>query len=100
MSENHGSTPLFVGFLVCRSGELTLTAWQLNCARVAGLGAVFGDKSVDSHLVPRFQRVLSPAVAGQSVGRASFTLPLHEVSALILHIHINPDVRVCPFEFG
>src|SRR5882672_6780379 len=99
MSEDHRSTPLF-GFLVGRSGKHTLTARQLNGACIAGLGAVLSDKSLDGHLVSRFQCVLGPAVAGQSVGRAAFTLPLHNVSTLLLHVEINPDMRVGPFEFG
>src|SRR5438874_6600136 len=80
------------------SREHAAAVRELHHARVAGLRSVFGERAVDRDRVAHLQRVRAPAVARQRVRRTALALPGLHGAVVVLHIEIDPDVRVRPFE--
>src|SRR5437870_1127816 len=81
-----------------RTGEDVPAIGKLDEARVAGLRAVLGQHTLDGDLVAGLQGVHTPTVSRQGVGRPTFALPGLHASLLVLHIQVNPDVRIGPLE--
>src|SRR5262249_13602485 len=72
-----------------RSSEHALAAWQRNLARVAGVGAVLGQRAVDRDRIAGFEVSLAPSIADQAVGCAAFALPFADGALLVFGVQIN-----------
>src|SRR5262245_16823202 len=80
------------------TGEHAAAIRKLDDARVTGLRSVLREEALDDDIVAGFERVVAPAVASERVGRAAFALPVLRRALLVLHVEIDPDVRILPFE--
>src|SRR5690606_33755139 len=69
-------------------------------SRVAGIGAVLREIALDRERRAEPQGLAGPALARQRVRRAAFALPRRHRAVLALHVEVDPDVRVAPFDLG
>src|SRR5262249_14377904 len=72
---------------------------ELYRAPVAGLRSVLRQRAVDRDRVADLQRIGAPAVARERIWRSALALPRLHGAFVVLHVQIDPDVRVLPFEF-
>src|SRR5262245_10566884 len=79
-----------------RAGEHAPAVGQFHQARVARLGSILRQHTVDGDLIAGLQRLLAPAVPRQRVRRAALTLPRLDLALVGLHLEVHPDVRVHP----
>src|SRR5215831_20151139 len=69
-------------------------------AGVAPLGAVLSDIRRHSYLIADIECMAVPPSASQRVWAHEFEIPIRYGAVLILHINIETDVWIHPFELG
>src|SRR4051812_13207382 len=81
-----------------RAGEHAAAVGHRDRAHVAGLRSVFRHEAVDGDRLIDLERITRPAVARERVRRAPFALPRLYRALRVLHVEVDPDVRVAPLD--
>src|SRR5881397_3651271 len=63
------------------------------------VGAILRPKAFDLHRIPGFQHVSGNSTPHQHARRTSREAPGSDLSAVVLYIHVEPDMRVHPLDF-
>src|SRR5579862_3091263 len=82
-----------------RSGKYPLAIGQSHAAGAAGIGTVLGKSPLNVNQIALFQGVPGPALPAQGVRRPAFALPMDRLTAGVLDIDVEPDVRIHPIDF-
>src|SRR5262245_574404 len=81
-----------------RSSEDAAAIREFDGSGITGLGSILGKIAFDGDLIAGFQRVFGPAVPSQRIWRAALTLPFLNDTLVILHVEIDPYVRIEPLD--
>ena len=98
-----GETSLHAGskslriFVSGGAGEHFLTIAKRDRCRIRKAGSILRAEPGDGNGFSDFQRIARPPAPQQAGRTGQFNFPTHDISAVILHVHMKTGMRIDPF---